>query len=112
MDIRAATLRAGELNHRVSLYAPSGTVNAGSPSTLAMGIAARITPLTIQQRERLAAGGLQGQSVYIITIRYRADVTHDLELVEECCNERTFRILSMIQSERLELLELTCSVTD
>jgi hypothetical protein len=32
------------------------------------------------------------------------------EIHEECCNERTFHIVSMIQDDKLEWLDLTCQV--
>ena len=103
---------SGEMRHRITIFAPDGTYSAGSPSNLAEGIPAKITalPLAFQQQERLNAGGVRAQTVYSIVLRYRDDVTEDMELIEECCMERTFRILSMIPDDRLVNLELTCVV--
>lgn len=106
---------AGEMRHRVTIYAPDGTsdAHAGSPAEIATGVAAKIAvlPLQFQQAERIAAGGQRGFVVYNITIRYRDDLQQDFEIHEECCNERQFQIVSMIQDEKLEWLELTCQVS-
>lgn len=103
---------SGELRHRVTLHAPEGTRGVGSPDDLASGIPAKImaVPLAFQQQERIAAGGARAQTLYSITIRYRDDVYEDLQLVEECCTQRTFHILSMIPDDQLQSLELTCVV--
>jgi head-tail adaptor len=103
---------SGQMRHRLTLYAPEGTRGAGSPDELATDIPARIeaVPLQFQQQERIAAGGLRGQTLYTVTIRYRDDVREDLQLIEECCTERTFHILSMIPDDTLQWLELTCVV--
>lgn len=103
---------AGEMRHRLTLHAPEGTRDEGSPDDLATGIPAKITalPLAFQQQERLAAGGVRAQTVYTIVVRYRDDIQGDLQLVEECCTERTFQILSIIPDDKLVDLELTCVV--
>lgn len=103
---------SGEMRHRVTLYAPQGTRDTGSPDNLATGIPAKILalPPAFQQRERLEAGGVRAQTLYTITMRYRDDVQEDLQLIEECCMERTFHILSIVPDDRLIDLELTCVV--
>lgn len=108
---------AGEMRHRLTLYAPEGTRGGGvdeigSPDELATGIPAKIEamPLQFQQQERLAVGGPNRQTLYNITMRYRDDVAADLQLIEECCTERTFNILSIIPSDKMDWLELTCVV--
>jgi head-tail adaptor len=106
---------AGSLRHRVTLHAPAGTRGTGDPATasnLATGIPVKIesVPLQFQQQERIAAGGINSQTLYTITMRYRSDVAKDLVLVEECCTERTFQIVSMIPSDKLDWLDLTCVV--
>ena len=111
MDSRAAQLRAGDFSHRVTLFAPAGTLAVGD-STLDTEVRARIQAVTAQQREQLAIGGIQGQTIYIVTIRYRTDVQSDLVVVEECCTQRRFQILSIIPTDRREALELTCVVGD
>src|SRR5688572_12053857 len=101
---------SGKMRHFLTLHAPQGTRGTGSPEDLLTGIHASIdaVPLQFQQQERLAAGGLKGQTLYTIVIRYHEDVAGDLELLEECCTERTFRIVSMIPDDKLQFLELTC----
>jgi head-tail adaptor len=105
---------SGEMRHRITIYAPEGTSNeySGSPTEIANGIPAKIAvlPLQFQQAERLAAGGQRGFIVYNIAIRYRTDIQQNFEIHEECCNERTFHIVSMIQDDKLEWLDLTCQV--
>ena len=103
---------SGQMRHRLTLYAPDGTRGQGSPDELDTGIPAKIeaVPLQFQQQERIAAGGVRGQTLYTITLRYRDDVREDLQLIEECCTERTFHILSMIPDDKLQFLELTCVV--
>lgn len=103
---------SGELRHRLTLYAPEGTRGAGSPDNLATGIPAKIAalPLAFQQQERINAGGVRGQTVYTIVVRYRDDIQEDLQLIEECCTLRTFQILSIIPDDKLIDLEMTCVV--
>ena len=105
---------AGEMRHLVTIYAPDGTSNehAGSPAEIATGIPAKIAvlPLQFQQAERLAAGGVRGVTVYAITIEYRDDVQPNYQIHEECCNERQFNIVAMIQDDQMRWLELTCQV--
>jgi head-tail adaptor len=106
---------SGEMRHRVTIYAPEGTYGTGSPAAavnIATGIPAKIAvlPLQFQQAERIAAGGQRGFTVYNIALRYRDDIQQNFEIHEECCNERTFHIVSMIQDDKLEWLDLTCQV--
>lgn len=103
---------SGQMRHRLTLYAPEGTRGAGSPDELATGIPARIeaVPLQFQQQERLAGGGQHAQTLYAVTIRYRDDISEELQLIEECCTERTFNIVSIIPDDTLQWLELTCIV--
>ena len=86
---------SGEMRHRVNLYAPEGTRNTGTAATVASSLPAKIMalPLAFQQQERINAGGVRAQTVYSITIRYRDDVTEDLQLIETCCMERLFKIV-------------------
>lgn len=111
MDSRAAQLRAGDFSHRLTLFAPAGTREV-MDTNLATGVPARIQAMTAQQREQLAIGGIQGQTIYIVTIRYRNDVQSDLVPREECCTQRQFQILSLIPTDRREALEMTCVVGD
>jgi head-tail adaptor len=101
---------SGQMRHRLTLYAPQGTRGDGTAANLLTGIPARIeaVPLQFQQQERLAAGGIQAQTLYNIQVRYHEDIAKDLELHEECCTQRTFQIVSMIPSDKLDWLDLTC----
>lgn len=103
---------AGEMRHRVTIYAPAGTSDAlsGSPGELATGLPAKILalPLQFQQQERLAVGGVRGQTVYNVWIRYRDDLQADFQLQEECCSERVFNIVAMIHDDKRQDWELTC----
>ena len=103
---------AGEMRHRLTIYAPDGTSDAlsGSPGEIATGVPAKIAvlPLQFQQAERLAVGGVRGQTVYNVFIRYRSYLQADFQLQEECCSERVFNIVAMIHDEHMTNWELTC----
>ena len=106
---------AGEMRHRLTVFAPEGTYGTGDPApatTIATGIPAKIesVALQFQQQERLAAGGVNRQTLYTISMRYRADIQANFELREECCTQRLFNIVSMIPSDKLDWLDLTCLV--
>jgi hypothetical protein len=103
---------SGQLRHRLTLHAPAGTRGDGTAQNLRTGMPANIAavPLQFQQQERLAAGGIQAQTLYNIDMRYDDAVAKDLQLIEECCTERTFQIVSMIPSDKMDWLELTCVV--
>lgn len=105
-------IASGEMRHRLTLYAPEGTRGAGSPDELETGIPAKIEalPPQFQQRERIAAGGQRADTLYNITIRYNEDVREDLELHEECCMEREFRILNIVPDDKLQWQEITCVI--
>lgn len=103
---------SGEMRHRVTIYAPDGTSNelAGSPGEIATGVPAKIAVLSLQfqQAERLAAGGVRGQTVYNVWIGYREDLQADFQLQEECCSERVFNIVSLFHDEKMTVWEMTC----
>lgn len=106
---------SGEMRHRITIYAPEGTYGTGDPApaaTIATGVPVKIAvlPLQFQQAERIGSGGVRGFTVYNVILRYRDDIQQNFELHEECCNERTFQIVSMIQDDKMETLELTCQV--
>lgn len=110
MDLRAQTLRAGELSHRVTIHAPAETLHA-TATDVATGVPMRITALdTSQQREYLALGGLQAGAVYRVSCRYRTDIRMPYVLREECCQQRQMQILSQVPTDRNEGLELICVV--
>lgn len=100
----------GSLRHTVTIQAPIGvlseteTVNIGT--SVPMSIA--VLPVQFQARERLEAGGLQYQTLYTVTARYREDVKPAYVLLEECCTRRQFQILSIIPGDRKDVLDMTC----
>lgn len=104
---------SGKMTHRLNIFAPAGT-SAVAAVNIASGIPAAIEalPLQFQQNERLALGGVQAQTVYTITVRYRDDVLKTYTLIEECHTERSFQILQIIPSDRMDWLELTCVVAE
>ncbi len=109
-------MRAGELRHRVSVerstgtVSPTGGVTPGEPVTVATGIPFAIDALDIQSyaSERLAAGGMQGTTMYRARCRYRVDLTGRDVLLEECCTQRRLEILSIAPTARNEALEMLC----
>jgi Phage head-tail joining protein len=108
-------MRAGDLRHRVTIeestgsLSPTGGVIAGTPTTIT-GIPMAIDPVPIQSMasERIAAGGLQGVTAYIVKCRYREDFTSSATLIEECCRQRRFEIHSLAPIGRNEGLEMLC----
>lgn len=103
-------MRAGELRHRITIRAPIGVLNETVAVDVATGEPMKIDvlPLQFQAREKLDLGGLQTQTLYTLTCRYREDVRAAYALVEECCTQRTFQILAIIPSDRRDALDMTC----
>jgi head-tail adaptor len=112
MGLKPAQFSAGQLSHRVTLRAPAGSFGAATDTDLATSIPAKIVPvpLQFQAREQLSAGGLNGQTAYTITVRYREDVRRDHQLIEECHTQRTFQIVTIQPTDRGDALEITCVV--
>lgn len=104
------TPSSGELQHRVSVRAPIGVLHETDAVDIESGVPVKIepVPLQFQPRERLATGGLQSQTLYTVTSRYRTDMRPSFVLVEECCTERTFQIVAIIPGDRRDALEMTC----
>lgn len=108
MDIRAAQLRAGDLNHYVTITAPAGTVAVGE-TTVATGVPMEISAIDLsQQKEYLALGGLQGAAAYRVRCRFRSDIRLDSVLTEQCHSHRVLQILSMVPTDLEEGLVLLC----
>lgn len=108
MDIRAAQLRAGDLNHQITITAPAGTV-AVTAQTLGTGVPMQISAIDLsQQKEYLALGGLQGSAAYRVRCRYRDDIRLDSVLTEECHGQRVLQILSLVPTELNEGLDMIC----
>lgn len=102
-------LRAGDLEHVVSLIAPAGTVTVDE-SLIDSGLPAAITvlPLQFQGRESLGLGGQQTQTIYTVSVRYRTDVLPSMLVVETCCTQRRFQIIAIVPSDRRDALDMTC----
>lgn len=110
MDIRAMGLRAGELTHRVTIFAPGGTLNVGD-TNVATGVPMKISAMDLsQQKEYMALGGLQASAAYRVLCRYRDDIRMDAILMEECCAERRMQIVNQTPTDRNEGLEMVCVV--
>lgn len=108
MDIRASQLRAGDLNHYMTITAPAGTLNP-TETTVATGVPMAISAIDLsQQKEYLALGGLQATSAYRIRCRYRTDLRLDAVLTEECHGRRQFQILGMTETDLNEGLDMVC----
>lgn len=105
-------MRAGDLSHTVRIVAPAGVMAAGE-TEIEADVPAAVTaaPAAFQSRETLAGGGLQAQTLYVVSVRYRTDLAASLELVEECCTARRFRIVSIVPSDRRDAVDMTCVTT-
>lgn len=112
MALTRAPFSSGQMTHRVTIYKPENAFDAAVAGNLDTGVPARIVALDppFQRREEFAAGGLAGQTVYTIVIRYREDLRRDHQLREECCTERTFHIAAIQPSDRGDALICTCVV--
>ena len=108
MPVRRTT--SGDLAHFVTIRAPIGVLSETDPVDVETRVpfAIDVVPLAFQQRERLDLGGLQTQTLYTLTCRYRTDLRPDFVLVEECCTARTFQILAIIPATRRDVLGMTC----
>jgi head-tail adaptor len=102
-------LRAGDLSHTGSIIAPPGTLAAEEvevDSEVPASIV--VVPVSFQSPERFAAGGLQAQTTYTVSTRYRTDVRASYVFVEDCCTQRRFEILSVVPSDRRDALDMRC----
>ncbi len=92
------------------MTAPVGVLDEMLPVTVDTSIPMKITvlPPAFQARESLNLGGLQTQTIYTLSCRYRTDIKPSFVLTEECCTERTFQILSIVPSDRMDDVDMTC----
>lgn len=100
-------LRAGDLSHTGSIIAPAGTLAADEvevDSEVPASIVA--VPVAFQSPERIAVGGVQAQTVYTVSTRYRTDVQPSYVFVEDCCTQRRFEILSVVPSDRRDAIDM------
>ena len=104
-------LRAGDLSHQVSISAPGGVLHETDAVEIEDDVPMAITvlPLQFQERERLGQGGLQTQTIYTVSCRYREDMEPSFVLTEQCCTQRVFQILAITPSDRRDALDMTCT---
>lgn len=104
-------LRASDLRHHtVTITAPAGTVEVDE-STVASRVPAAITvtPPQFQVRgEQFGGGALQASTEYTVSLRYRTDLAPSFVLVEECCTQRRFQILSIVPTDRRDAVDIRC----
>jgi hypothetical protein len=102
-------LVAGDLRHTVMIVAPAGVL-AATESEVDSGVPTSIVvaPNLFQRTESLAVGGLQAQTVYTVSVRYRTDLSPAYTLVEECCTQRRFQIVAIVPSDRRDAVDMTC----
>lgn len=106
----------GAMRHVVTIQLPGGSISPtggiveGDPQTIAEHVPMSIQALDVQSyaSERIAAGGLQGTTMYTVQCRYRTDFTGQAVLVEECCTQRRLEVLSLAPTDRNEALEMLC----
>jgi len=103
-------MRGGELRHVLTIRAPLGVLSDTEAVDVAPSVPMKIEalPLAFQQREQLAGGGLNTQTTYTLTCRYRTDVRPAYVFVEQCCTQRTFQIVAIIPGARRDALDMTC----
>lgn len=105
----ASPLRASDLRHYVTVTAPAGTVSEDVQDVeTRVPASISVVPPNFQSRESFQAGGLQSQTVYTVTLRYRTDLRPDYVIREECCTERRFQILAIVPSDRKDAIDMTC----
>lgn len=103
---------SGKKRCRLTLHAPEGTYGDGTERDVRRSISAVVekVPLQFQRQESLVLGGQNVQTLYLVVIEYLPEVTHRLQLVEECCTHRVFEILQIVPDTTMRELELTCVV--
>lgn len=100
---------AGDRSHLLTIQAPAGTIAAdASDVEVHVPAAITVTPIEFQRPEGLGAGGLQSQVAYTVNVGYRTDLRGDYVLIEECCTERQFNIVSIIPTDRRDAIEMRC----
>jgi head-tail adaptor len=102
-------LLASDLRHTLTLEAPAGVIGE-TASDIATHVPAAITvaPPIFQRMEFLGAGGLQMQTAYTVSVRYRDDISPAYVWREECCTQRRFQIVSVVPSDRRDAVDMTC----
>lgn len=102
-------LKAGDLRHLGSIIAPAGTL-AVDETVVERRVPASIVvvPVAFQSPERIAAGGVQAQTAYTVSLRYRTDVPASYVFQEDCCTRRRFEILGVTPSDRRDAIDMRC----
>lgn len=93
----------------MTIVAPAGTLAVDESVVEAhVPMSVTVLPPQFQGREAQAGGALQTQTVYTVGARYRTDLSASYVLVEECCTERRFQIISIVPSDRRDAVDMTC----
>lgn len=110
MAIPNQTFIVGRASHRVHIQAPLGVLDEAVAVNVDTDVPVMIDvlPPAFQANENLALGGLQTQTKYNVTCRYREDVRASYVLLEQCHTQRTFQILSVIPSDKHDNVQMTC----
>ena len=105
-------MRTGELRHIVSVQAPIGVLSETVAVDVDPYVRVKITvlPLAFQGREALGLGGVQAQTIYTVTARYREDISRSYVLREQCCTQRVFQIVAIVPGDRRDVIDMTCVV--
>ena len=105
-------MRTGELRHIVSVQAPIGVLSETVAVNVDPYVRVKITvlPLAFQGREALGLGGVQAQTIYTVTARYREDISRSYVLREQCCTQRVFQIVAIVPGDRRDVIDMTCVV--
>lgn len=103
-------MEAGNLRHAMTIQAPIGVLSDTDAVDIDTSVptAVAVLPLQFQPKENLSLGGLNSQTFYTLTCRYREDVKPAYVLKEECCTQRTFQIVAIIPGDRRDWLDMTC----
>lgn len=103
-------MKAGELRHPMTIEAPIGVLSESEAVTVDTDVMMKVEvlPPAFQPREGLSLGGLNTQTFYTVTCRYRTDLRASLVLREACCTQRVFQVLTIVPGDRRESIAMTC----
>ena len=103
-------MRAGELRHIVSVQAPVGVLHESEVVEIDGNVRMKIDvlPLQFQGSEAMGLGGVQAQTKYTLTARYRTDISRAYVIRELCCTQRVFQIVAVIPNRQRDELQMTC----
>jgi SPP1 family predicted phage head-tail adaptor len=93
-----ATVKAGDLRHRIIIESPTRLADGGGGSTTEWHAVAEVWAAIWSRsvEERMSADRVSGRASHDIWIRYRGDVTPDMRMR---CGARVFDVLGAIDVE-------------